>query len=149
MKKLFLACAALVVLGMMAHAPAGAVEAKVSRGTAARVALCKADCLPNNYKECPTWGCKGMHGLYRSYNQFDPKLQSIEGKKEFAECVKHCSDPLPEVYVEKPIFAMGFNWFGKSADTCLDCHANKDVVRKKPARRRAPATGGVTAAPPQ
>ena len=39
------------------------------KSAAARTALCKADCRPNTYKDCGTWGCVGMHGLYRDYNK--------------------------------------------------------------------------------
>src|SRR5689334_19981284 len=39
------------------------------KSTAERTALCRADCKPNNYKECGTWGCTGMHGLYRDYDK--------------------------------------------------------------------------------
>jgi hypothetical protein len=94
-----------------------------NKSAAARAALCKADCLPNNYKECPTWGCTGMHGLYRSYNQNDPQLKSIEGQKQFAQCVKACVDPLPAIYVQRPLLASGGKWFGKSREDCLQCHA--------------------------
>src|SRR4051794_39393495 len=52
-------------------APRSADDRPVStKSTASRTALCKADCLPNNYKDCGTWGCTGMHGLYRSYNTY-------------------------------------------------------------------------------
>jgi len=136
--RLLLIGAALSVALSLAYAPALAEKVKGAKSAAsrsadarpvskksvaARTALCRADCRPNNYKECPTWGCIGMHGLYRSYNSFDPNLTSPEGRRAFAECVKKCVDPLPEVYIQRPIFAMGFNWFGKSKEGCLDCHA--------------------------
>jgi hypothetical protein len=97
--------------------PASAKE----KGAAAKAALCRADCRPGNYQASGI----GMHGLYRAYDKFDPQLVSIEGRKQYAECVAHCTAPLPSVYIQRPIFAMGLSWFGKSASSCLDCHAKK------------------------
>lgn len=124
MRRLLLVGVTLIAAGSLVQAPAFAKERKAaaaSRSVAARTALCKADCRPENYHNSGL----GMHGLYRDYNRYDPHLVSIEGKKQFALCVKHCVDPLPEVYVQRPVFALGFNWFGKNADSCLDCHAKK------------------------
>ena len=151
MKKLLIAGAALIVAGSLAYTVALAQEATKTdapaseapkpaaprraapksadgrpvstKSVAQRTALCKADCRPNNYKECASWGCTGMHGLYRSYNEYDPHLTSIEGKKQYAECVQKCVDPLPAVYVQRPLFAMGSKWFGKTKQSYLDCHA--------------------------
>jgi hypothetical protein len=134
MNKLWLAGVALIVAGSLAYTPALTREAKGTKSAAsrsaesrpvskksaaARTALCKADCRPNNLQQSGV----GMHGLYRAYNTFDPHLTSIEGRKQYAECVKKCVDPLPDVYVQRPIFALGLNWFGKSKKSCLDCHA--------------------------
>jgi hypothetical protein len=130
MNRLLLAGVALIVAGSLAYTPALTKEAKktksaASYGTvskksvAARTALCRADCRPDNLQPSGV----GMHGFYRAYNKFDPHLTSIEGRKQYAECVKKCVDPLPDVYVQRPIFAMGLNWFGRSKESCLDCHA--------------------------
>jgi hypothetical protein len=94
-----------------------------SKSPVSRLASCNADCRPNNYKDCGTWGCKGMHGLYRSYNQDDPQLKSIRGKQDFAQCVSTCMAPLPKVYIQRAVFGMGMTWFGKSKEGCLECHA--------------------------
>jgi hypothetical protein len=93
------------------------------KSVAARTALCRADCRPNNYKDCPSWGCAGMHGLYRAYSKTDPHLTSPEGRKQYAECVQKCVAPLPSVYIQRPFFAMGLYWFGKTKESCLSCHA--------------------------
>jgi hypothetical protein len=100
-----------------------------SRSVAARTALCKADCRPNNYKDCGSWGCTGMHGLYRSYNSNDPQLKSIDGQKQYAQCVKACVDPLPAIYVQRPLLENGGSWFGKTASDCLACHADGPYLR--------------------
>jgi hypothetical protein len=123
MKKLLLTGAALVAAASLAYTPAAVGKTKkASRSVAARTALCKADCSPAKFDQSTGIG---MHGLYRSYHQYDPQLKSIQGRKDFAACVKHCTDPLPAVYVQRPILAMGIKWFGKDADSCLDCHAAK------------------------
>jgi hypothetical protein len=93
------------------------------KSPASRLASCNADCRPNNYKDCGTWGCKGMHGLYRSYNHDDPQLKSIKGKQDFQQCVSTCMAPLPKVYIQRAVFGMGLTWFGKKKEGCLDCHA--------------------------
>ena len=90
-----------------------------TKSASARIALCKADCSPAKFDQKTGIG---VHGIYRSYQQFDPQLVSIEGKREYAECVQKCAAPLPTVYVQRPLFAMGMNWFGKSKQSCLDCH---------------------------
>jgi hypothetical protein len=129
MKKLLLAGIALVLAGPLAFTPALTQEVKRAKepatytvskkSAAARTALCKADCRPGNYQASGV----GIHGLYRSYNQTDPHLTSIEGRKQFAECVKKCTDPLPPVYVQRAVFGLGLNWFGKTKQSCLDCHS--------------------------
>jgi hypothetical protein len=132
MKKLLFACVALIVAGSLAFtmalaqertkraAPKSADGRPVStKSVAARTALCRADCRPNALKESGI----GIHGHYRAYNQFDPHLTSVEGRKQFAECVQKCVAPLPPIYVQRLVFATGANWFGKSKQSCLDCHA--------------------------
>jgi hypothetical protein len=132
-KKLSLVGAALVVVGSLTYTPAFTQDAKGTKRTASsaadgrpvstksvasRTALCKADCRPENYNDSGI----GIHGLYRSYSKFDPHLVSVEGKKQYAECVQKCLAPLPTVYVQRAVFAMGINWFGKTKQSCLDCH---------------------------
>jgi hypothetical protein len=90
-----------------------------TKSVAARTALCRADCSPKHYD--PKTGI-GIHGIYRAYRQFDPQLVSVEGRRQYADCVSRCLAPLPEVYVQRPLFAMGLSWFGKSKQSCLDCH---------------------------
>jgi len=87
---------------------------------AKRIAYCKADCTPNNYKASTG---VGVHGIYRSYAEYDPQLKSAEGQASFKECVKKCSDPLPDVYVQRAVFGLGLSWFGKTKRDCLECHA--------------------------
>jgi hypothetical protein len=95
-----------------------------TKSAAARTALCKADCRPNNYKDCGTWGCVGMHGLYRDYNKYDPQLKSIAGQKAYKQCVEKCVGPLPSIYIQRAVFGAGItSWFGKSKESCLDCHS--------------------------
>jgi hypothetical protein len=93
------------------------------KSTAERTALCRADCKPNNYKECGTWGCTGMHGLYRDYDKYDPQLKSIKGQQDYKQCVDKCLGPLPAIYVQRAVFGAGItSWFGKSKESCLSCH---------------------------
>jgi hypothetical protein len=93
------------------------------KSTAERTALCKADCRPNNYKDCGTWGCVGMHGLYRDYDKYDPQLKSIKGQQDYKQCVDKCLGPLPAIYVQRAVFGAGItSWFGKSKESCLSCH---------------------------
>jgi hypothetical protein len=91
-----------------------------TKSLAARTALCRADCRPGNYNRKTGIG---IHGVYRSYATFDPTLMSVEGKRQFADCVRVCLAPLPAVYIQRAVFATGVNsWFGKSKESCLDCH---------------------------
>ncbi len=104
--------AAVAVLAL-AHTLAQAEPVKpVSRSIGARTAACKADCSAGH-----------LHGTYRAYGAFDPQLKSPEGKKLYAECVRLCLDPLPSIYVQKPIIEAGGSWFGKTKSDCLGCHA--------------------------
>jgi hypothetical protein len=121
MNKLLLAAGALIAaLSLLSVPVADAASKKPSRSVAARTALCRADCSPAKFDQATG---VGIHGIYRSYHKNDPHLTSIDGRRQYAECVKHCTDPLPAVYVQRPIFAMGMTWFGKTADSCLSCHA--------------------------
>jgi hypothetical protein len=153
MKKLWLAVFVLIMAGSMAYSPALTQEkAKekanettriASKKTASkkphklkldkdgrplspksvaeRTALCKADCKPGNYN--PATGV-GIHGIYRGFADYDPNLTSIRGKKSYAECVKKCTDPLPDIYVQRAVFAAGItSWFGMTKEDCLNCHA--------------------------
>jgi hypothetical protein len=144
MNKFVFAAVALVVVGSLAYTPGLTQEAKgtksaaskstasrstVSKSTegrpvskkslASRTAVCRADCLPNNLQPSGI----GVHGLYRPYNSFDPHLTSIEGRKQYAECVQKCLAPLPPVYVQRAVFALGLNWFGMTKESCLNCHS--------------------------
>ena|SRR5436190_6619123 len=83
-----------------------------SRSVGARTAACKLDCSSGH-----------LHGTYRSYGSSDPELKSPEAKKLFAECVRLCLDPLPTIYVQRPIIESGGSWFGKTKADCLGCHA--------------------------
>ncbi len=151
MKKLLLAALSLLLLGSLAATPALMQNAKAQEAApvdpgkpapirharktqpvdsqgrplstvpaSKRIALCKADCTPNNYKASTGIG---IHGIYRSYAEFDPQIKSAEGIASFNECVKKCSDPLPEKYVQRAVFGLGLNWFGHTKQSCLDCHA--------------------------
>lgn len=77
-----------------------------------RTAACKSDCTAGN-----------VHGNYRPYGATDQQLKSPEGRKMFNECVKLCLDPLPSIYVQRPIIESGGSWFGKTKADCLGCHA--------------------------
>ncbi len=90
-----------------------------TKSEASRTALCKADCSPAKYDEKTG---VGIHGIYRSYQKDDPHLVSAAGKQQYAECVSKCLAPLPAVYLQRAVFALGINWFGKSKQSCLDCH---------------------------
>jgi len=79
-----------------------------SRSVGARTAACKLDCSAGH-----------LHGTYRSYGSSDPELKSPEAKKLFAECVRLCLDPLPTIYVQRPIIESGGSWFGKTKADCL------------------------------
>ena len=85
---------------------------KVSRSLGARTAACRLDCSAGN-----------LHGTYRADGAVDPQLKSPESKKLYAECVRLCLDPLPTIYVQKPLVEMGGSWFGKTKTDCLGCHA--------------------------
>ena len=121
--------AALAVAGSAAFTMALAKDAKPridkdgrpvsTRSLSFRTNLCKADCSPKKY-DAKTG--IGIHGIYRGYQQYDPQLTSVRGKKEYAECVSTCLAPLPSVYIQRPLLSMGGSWFGKSKDSCLDCH---------------------------
>lgn len=85
------------------------------------MALCKTDCSPKNFNQATNIG---VHGIYRGFNDYDPQLKSAEGQRSYAECVKKCSDPLPDVYVQRAYFGAGAtNWFGMTKETCLNCHS--------------------------
>ena len=149
MKKLWLEVYVLIVAGSMAYSPAltqekakqttSAASKRMAstkphklkldkdgrplspKSAASRTALCKADCRPNNYNAATGIG---IHGIYRRFADYDPNLTSIQGKKSYAECVKKCTDPLPDIYVQRAVFAAGIkSWFGMTKEDCLNCHA--------------------------
>lgn len=110
---------AVVAVFSFAHtladaAPKTAANATVIRAKplGVRTAACRKDCTAGN-----------VHGDYRPYGAADPQLKSPEGRKMFNECVKLCLDPLPEIYVQKPIIENGGSWFGLRKADCLGCHA--------------------------
>jgi hypothetical protein len=119
MKKLLLIGVVSIVAGSLACTPA-LTQVMSKKSVASRTKLCKADCLPNNYHESGV----GMHGLYRAYSTFDPNLQSPEGKKQYAECVKKCLDPIQRITIQRAVWAMGLTWFGKTRKDCLECHVS-------------------------
>jgi hypothetical protein len=114
--KLLLTAGALTVAGPLLWTPALADTVKPK--SAAKAATCKADCLPNNMHPNGI----GLHGLYRSYSTWDPHLISPKGKKEYAQCVGACERPLPSIYIQKFVFGMGLTWFGKTQQSCYECH---------------------------
>ena len=112
---------ASIAVVSFAHTLADAAPAKRTNATpvtlraqplGVRTAACKKDCTSGN-----------VHGDYRPYGAADPQLKSAEGRKMFNECVKLCLDPLPGIYVQKPIIEAGGSWFGKTKAECLGCHA--------------------------
>jgi hypothetical protein len=94
---------------------------KVSTSVGARTAACKKDCSAGN-----------LHGGYRAYGASDPQLKSPEGRKLYNECVRLCLDPLPSIYVQKPIVENGGSWFGMKKTDCLGCHASGKPKRNWP-----------------
>ena len=101
----------MILAASLASTPALAQDMKSKKSLASRTKLCKADCLPDN-----------IHGLYKSYHTTDPKLVGVDGKKQYAQCVKSCLGPLPPIYVQRAVFALGIKWFGQTRESCLDCH---------------------------
>ena len=108
-KKWSLIAGALILASSLAH---GETAKMPSRSVGARTAACKLDCSSGN-----------LHGTYRIYGASDPQLKSPEAQKLFAECVRLCLDPLPSIYVQKPIIEGGGSWFGQTKSDCLGCHA--------------------------
>lgn len=114
-------CVSIAVLSL-AHTLAHGQTAKKKPITlASRTAACKLDCSAGN-----------LHGTYRAYGSVDPQLKSPEGRKLFAECVRLCLDPLPTIYVQRPIIEAGGSWFGKTKSDCLGCHAVGEPKRNWP-----------------
>src|ERR1700756_5413162 len=102
--RLLVLCASIAVVSF-AHTLADAAPAQRTNATpvtlrakslGVRTAACKLDCTAGN-----------LHGNYRPYGASDPQLKSPEGRKMFNECVKLCLDPLPGIYVQKPIIDAG------------------------------------------
>jgi hypothetical protein len=121
MRLLVLSASIAVFSFSFAHTLADAAPAKRTNATpvtlraaplGVRTAACKKDRSVGN-----------LHGTYRPYGSADPQLKSAEGRKMFDECVKLCLDPLPGIYVQKPIIDAGGSWFGKTKAECLGCHA--------------------------
>jgi hypothetical protein len=118
MKMRFLVVSVSIAVLSLAHTLAHGETAKKkswsigARTIGARTAACKLDCSSGH-----------LHGTYRSYGSSDPELKSPEARKLYAECVRLCLDPLPAIYVQKPIIESGGSWFGKTKSDCLGCHA--------------------------
>jgi hypothetical protein len=110
--------AAFALVGTLAQ---GEPVKKVSTSVGARTAACKKDCSAGN-----------LHGGYRAYGASDPQLKSPEGRKLYNECVRLCLDPLPSIYVQKPIVENGGSWFGMKKTDCLGCHASGKPKRNWP-----------------
>jgi hypothetical protein len=128
MKMRFLVVSVSVVVLSLAHTLAHGQTAKQpSRSVGARTAACKADCSAGN-----------LHGTYRAYGAIDPQLKSPEARKMFAECVRLCLDPLPTIYVQRPIIEAGGSWFGKTKTDCLGCHAVGQPKRNWPGVNTVP-----------
>jgi hypothetical protein len=102
--------AVLSLAQTLAH---GETVKKISRSVGSRTAACKLDCSTGH-----------LHGTYRSYGASDPEMKSPESRKLFAECVRLCTDPLPTIYVQRPIIESGGSWFGQRKADCLGCHAD-------------------------
>jgi hypothetical protein len=125
----FLVAIATVAVLSLTHTLAhGQATKKVSTSVGARTAACKKDCSAGN-----------LHGGYRAYGANDPQLKSPEGQKLFNECVRLCLDPLPEIYVQKPIVEAGGSWFGKTKADCLGCHAAGKPKRSWPGINTLPS----------
>ena len=113
MKVRFLVVSVSVAVLSLAHTLAqGETANKKSWSVGARTAACKLDCSAGH-----------LHGTYRAYGSSDPELKSPEGRKLYAECVRLCLDPLPTIYVQRPIIEAGGSWFGQTKSDCLGCHA--------------------------
>jgi hypothetical protein len=114
MKMRFLVMSVPVAVLFLAHTLAHGEPANktANRSVGARTAACKKDCSAGH-----------LHGTYRAYGSSDPELKSPEGRKLYAECVRLCLDPLPSIYVQKPIIEAGGSWFGQTKSDCLGCHA--------------------------
>jgi hypothetical protein len=122
MKMRFLALSVPVAVLFLAHTLAhGETANKKSWSVGARTAACKKDCSAGH-----------LHGTYRAYGATDPELKSPESKKLFAECVRLCLDPLPTIYVQRPIIEAGGSWFGQTKADCLGCHAAGQSKRNWP-----------------
>ena len=114
-----LSVAVLSLAQTLAHAETP--KKKISTSVGSRTAACKADCSAGN-----------LHGTYRSYGSADPQLNSPEGQKLYAECVRLCLDPLPGTYAQKVFIEGGGSWFGKTKSDCLGCHADGKAKRYWP-----------------
>jgi hypothetical protein len=122
MKMRFLAIIASVAVMAFGHPLAHAQTAKkVNTSVGARTAACKKDCSAGH-----------LHGTYRPYGAIDPQLKSPESRKLYAECVRLCLDPLPAIYVQRPIIESGGAWFGQTKSDCLGCHASGQAKRNWP-----------------
>src|SRR5258708_39119658 len=130
MKMRILVVSVSVAVMSLTHTLAlGEPAKKVSRSLGARTAACRTDCSAGH-----------LHGTYRPYGATDPQLKSPESQKLFAECVRLCLDPLPTIYVQKPIIEAGGSWVGKTKTDCLGCHAVGPPKRNWPGINTLPAS---------
>jgi len=131
MKKLMYISGVLIAVGSLLSTAALSKTANAKKGDSARIATCKADCLPGHVDKKGV----GMHGLYRSYSKWDPHLTSPKGKKEYAVCVRTCLAPLPSIYIQRLVFGMGLTWFGQTQQSCFECHTSRAPDRLLPSER--------------
>jgi hypothetical protein len=112
MTKLLLTGVALIAVWSLAYTPALTDPATGVKSLASRTAACRADCSTD-----------GLHGFYRARVMDHPTPMSTDWGTIYSECVRTCLAPLPAFYVQRPILESGGIWFGKSAASCLECHA--------------------------
>ena len=113
MTKSLLTGVSLIVVWFVAYTPA---RAETVAGT--RIAACRADCSTD-----------GLHGFYRARVMDNPTPMTTTWAEINSVCVRTCLAPLPPFYVQRGILESGGVWFGKSASSCMDCHAQGPNLR--------------------
>ena len=101
-----------------AYTPAIAQTMEGTRSAASRSAACRADCSTD-----------GLHGFYRTRAMDNPTPLTTTWGEIYSICVRTCLAPLPPVYIQRSILESGGDWFGKSASSCLGCHAQGSNLR--------------------
>ena len=137
MTKYSVAGVALIVAWPLANTPALTQEAAGPKSGMSRSAACRADCSTD-----------GLHGFYRTRTMELSPPTSTDWGKIYSECVQTCLAPLPPVYIQRSILESGGLWFGKSAASCLDCHASGPNLRVPQSAPNPFATGSITPVPP-